>query len=200
MQQPTVSHGIAEGELGLSLTNSINYYTLIICATSIHTTGINVSATWALAPYETSRILLLWPCLQRNPTHHGTFFPQAIVRRIMAAIWNPAELWDMGTISKVPLSLLCHCFISVWDKWQHFDLFYLIIILFDHGQNSVLCHYGNRCKYAVVSGDALDISLPASFIFPSHLPVHRAAFKAVFVAMFAVILPPAAAGVGREGQ
>lgn len=106
----------------------------------------------------------------------------------------------MGTISKVPLSLLCHCFISVWDKWQHFDLFYLIIILFDHGQNSVLCHYGNHCKYAVVSGDALDISLPVSFIFPSHLPVHRAAFKAVFVAMFAVILPPAAAGVGREGQ
>lgn len=68
----------------------------------------------------------------------------------MAGIWNPMKSWDMKTMSEVPLSFLCHCFISVLDKWQCFDLLYLTI---EHRQNTVLCHYGNCCKYAVVSGD-----------------------------------------------
>lgn len=132
----------------------------------------------------------------------GLFFPRPYT---IEAICNPVELWYMGSTPKVPLFLWCHCLISVLDKWQHFDLFFLTT---ERGQNGVLCHYGNHCKYTVVSGDVLEISLPAGFSFPSQLPAdleswssYQAAFKAISVATLAVILPTAAAwGMGREDQ
>lgn len=118
------------------------------------------------------------------------------------AICNLVELWHVGCTSKMLLFLLSHCFISVLDKWQPLDWFYLIT---EHGHNSGMHHYGNHGKYTVISGDIFDISLPAGCSFTTQLPAvleswssHQAAVKADSVATLAVILPTAAAQrVGR---
>lgn len=110
--------GFAKGELELLLANklsNVNYYTLIIYATFIRTTSycIKVSAAWALTPYEISIILVSWSFLQKDPAIMVCFLPKPY---IIEAICNPVELCHMGSTSKVPLFLLCHCFISVLDK------------------------------------------------------------------------------------
>lgn len=122
---------------------------------------------------------------------------------ITVAVCNPVELWHVGSTSKVLLFLLSHCFISVLDKWQHLDWFYLIT---EHGQNSGMCHYGNHGKHTVISGDVLDISLLAGCSFTTQLPAvleswssYQAAVEVDSVAPLAMILPTAAAQiVGRS--
>lgn len=121
---------------------------------------------------------------------------------ITEATCNLVELWHVGCTPKMLLFLLSHCFISVLDKWQPLDWFYLIT---EHGQNTGMCHYGNHGKYTVISGDVLDISLLAGCSFTTQLPAvleswssYQAAVKAASVATLAVILPTAAAQrVGR---
>lgn len=124
----------------------------MICATSVRTTiqpyqcfcNMSTCSLWSI---QNSAIVFL----SREESYPSwNFFPQAAVRYILAGIWNPVKLWDMKTIFKVPLSFSRHCFISALDKWQHFDLFYLTV---EHRQSTVMCHYGNCSKYAVVSAD-----------------------------------------------